>query len=102
LKIGERVEFVTGEAGGVYNLSDAGEVTRFDFAKAILEEAQVYEPELSSVKMKKMLSTDFASPAKRPANTRLSLEKVRRTFIVEPMPWRENLKICLRRYYASR
>jgi dTDP-4-dehydrorhamnose reductase len=102
LKISRHPEFESREAGGVYNLSDSGEVTRFDFAQAILEEAEEYEKELSGVKMKQVLSTDFASAAKRPANTRMSLDKVRRTFGVQPAPWRENLKICMRRYYASR
>lgn len=86
---------------GVFNLADQGHVSRFYFAKAILKYAAAYNPRLAEVTVREAKVADFKTPAMRPLNTRLNLEKVKTTFGIELAPWQDHLQECLRRYYAD-
>lgn len=67
---------------GVYNLSNDGEATWFEFAKEILrDEMVVIEP---------VLSENFPTKASRPKNSVLDLEKAKETGFIIPS-WQEAL-----------
>lgn len=70
---------------GVYHLANSGETSWYEFAKAILPDT----------KLNPILTKDYPAKAKRPHNSRLSLEKFKGTFQVIPRPWREALSECL-------
>ena len=101
LEIADHPETRAGRAGGVYNLAGAGAVSRHDFAREILRQALFFEPMLDGTAIEPVRTADFASPAQRPLNTRLSLEKVARVFGVEPRPWREALADCMGLIYGA-
>jgi dTDP-4-dehydrorhamnose reductase len=74
-----------GFPSGVYHLTNSDHTSWADFARAILP----------GVKVIGIPSSEYPTPAKRPMNSRLSLEKFKTTFWIAPRPWREALKACL-------
>jgi dTDP-4-dehydrorhamnose reductase len=70
---------------GVYHLANSGHTSWAGFARAILPQTTIQE----------IPSTDYPTPARRPLNSRLNLEKFERTFGVKPRPWQEAVRDCL-------
>jgi dTDP-4-dehydrorhamnose reductase len=77
---------------GLYHLTCSGETTWCGFTRAILERAKV-DPRPALVPIR---SDEYPSAAKRPANSVLSNEKVRRAFNISLPPWERALEDCLR------
>ncbi len=76
-----------GFPSGVYHLCNSGFTSWAGFARAILPEAKITG----------IPSSDYPTPAVRPRNSRLSLEKFIRTFGINPRPWEEALAECLQK-----
>lgn len=82
---------------GVYHLVASGETTWFEFARAIVErmrdagESLKVQPD----QIVPILSSEFPVPARRPANSRLSTEKLRNTFGVHLPEWRQCMHYVL-------
>jgi dTDP-4-dehydrorhamnose reductase len=74
-----------GFPSGVYHLTNSGYTSWADFARAILP----------GVKIIGIPSSEYPTPAKRPRNSRLSLERFKTTFQITPRPWQEALQECL-------
>lgn len=79
-------------AFGVYHFTGKPYVSWYEFAKAIFAEAELQniiekQPLVSSI-----ATSDYPTPAKRPANSRLDLTKVKQVFDVEPSDWQQALK----------
>ncbi len=74
-----------GFPSGVYHLTNSDHTSWADFARAILP----------GIKVIGIPSSEYLTPAKRPMNSRLSLEKFKTTFRIAPRPWREALQECL-------
>ena len=72
---------------GVYHLTNSGFTSWAGFARAILPSHTVTG----------IASAEYPTPAKRPLNSRLSLERFARTFGITPRPWQEALADCLTR-----
>jgi len=73
---------------GVYHFSGAPHVSWFEFAQTIFDKALeqkllVKAPQLSSI-----ATTEFPTPAKRPANSKLDTSKIEKAFNIEPSDWR--------------
>ena len=81
---------------GVYNLTCSGVTTWFGFAKAFLSRTADSEgtamPNLIPVS-----TSEFPRPAKRPANSRLSCQRLADTFGVRVPSWEEALEAVLER-----
>jgi dTDP-4-dehydrorhamnose reductase len=79
---------------GIYNLTSTGETTWFGFAKALLTKSSgtfgFTVPNLIPIK-----TSEFPRPAKRPANSRLSCDRLKQTFGVTLPPWEEALSLVL-------
>jgi dTDP-4-dehydrorhamnose reductase len=79
---------------GIYNLTCSGETTWFGFAKAFLtsqaESSAAAAPNLIPIK-----TSDFPRPAKRPANSRLSCQRIEETFGVRMPDWEDALSLVL-------
>ena len=83
-----------GEIGGaeVFHLAGAGDATWADFAEAIFaESARRGGP---SVRVKRITTADYPTPARRPANSRLDGAKMTGTLDWPMRPWRQSLAAC--------
>ena len=75
---------------GTYHYCGKGMTTWHGFAQAIFDLAGTHTS-LRVKKIKPISTTDYPTPAKRPANSVLDCSLVERTFDVHPKPWRESL-----------
>lgn len=75
---------------GDYQFVNAGEATWCEFARAIFQAAEAHGRAAPSVEA--ITTADYPTPARRPANSRLATDKIRRDFGVEPRSWREAME----------
>lgn len=80
---------------GLYNYSDEGECTWYDFAVAIIEEAGLKCP------VHPVLSKDYPSVASRPLYSVLNKSKIKDNYNLVIPPWRESLKKCINKINNS-
>lgn len=83
-------------ASGTFHHSDAGEISWYDFAVAIAEEAHALGMLDRIPTVKPITTADYPTPAARPAFSLLDCSKTRETLGDEPTPWRENLRLMLK------
>lgn len=81
---------------GVYHACAGGFCTWREFAQAIFEEARALGASLKVQDVRSIRTEDFPTPARRPLNSRLSCDKLKREVGFEMPPWRDSLKQCLR------
>lgn len=74
---------------GIYNFSDEGVASWYDFAKA------VFEISGQDCEVIPVLSSEFPTPAKRPCYTVLNKSKIKATFGIDIPYWKESLKKCM-------
>ncbi len=98
--------FVFSEVSGTYHMSAAGQTTWYDFAKAILEEAEAtsHNPKwlADATKGSQMIARrvipistqEFGSPTPRPAYSILSNSRLIQTFRVALPDWHAQLQRC--------
>lgn len=96
--IGQMLPLLLAEDGepqrfGIFHMANAGETSWHGFAEAIMVGAR--QRGAASVPVRAITSEDYPTPAQRPANSRLSTEKLRRVYGVELPHWREGLEMCL-------
>ena len=79
----------TSDKAGIYHYSNEGEISWYDFAVAIRE--------MSGLKctVQPIPTTEYPTPARRPAYSVFSKEKIRQTFSVDVPYWRDSLRLCL-------
>ena len=70
-----------------------------DFAEAIFAEGQKHGR--APVRVKRIGTKDYPTPAPRPANSRLDCAKLQRTYGVALPPWRQSLAPCVARLLAE-
>jgi dTDP-4-dehydrorhamnose reductase len=75
------------ERQGLYHATASGETTWFGFAEEIVRLARAAEPEQRFATLHPVASTEYPTPARRPHNSRLTFEKLERTFGFSMMPW---------------
>ena len=71
---------------GIYNYSNEGECSWFDFASKIKELTN------SSIKINAIPTTAYPTPAKRPAYSLLDKSKIKTTYQIEIPNWEDSLK----------
>ena len=79
--------------GGIYHLTAAGETTWFDFATAIFEALKARGQDTPDVQP--ITTTEYTTPANRPAYSVLDCTKIEQAFGVRLPPWRQSLNPCL-------
>ena len=77
--------------GGIYHAGGSGETTWFGFASAAVEALRQREPGLKLASIEPIPTSEYPTPAKRPANSRLDCGKLQRVFGYRMMPWTESL-----------
>jgi dTDP-4-dehydrorhamnose reductase len=80
---------------GIYHYSNEGDITWFQFADAIREITQ------SPCKVSAIPTTDYPTPAKRPAYSVMSKDKICRTYGIPLVPWRDSLHDCIKMLKAG-
>ena len=76
-------------------MTGSGEATWADFAEAIFADAAARGRRPTRVK--RITTADYPTPARRPANSRLDNEKLRRAYGLELPEWRGSLAACCAR-----
>ena len=80
---------------GIYNFSNEGKTTWFDFANEIKQLIH------SSCIVTPLTTEQFPTPAKRPKYSVLDKTKIQNTFSVELKNWKESLRICVGKLRAG-
>lgn len=75
----------------IYNYSNEGVLSWYDFAKEIMKMAKL------SCKINPIESIDYPTPAKRPHYSLLNKAKIKKTFDLEIPFWKDGLDDCLKR-----
>lgn len=89
LKLAEGLQADAGKSG-VYHFSGAPDVSWADFARAIFEDAGL------STEVVDIPSTEFPTPARRPANSRLDCSTLDTVFGIPRPDWRAGLRSVLK------
>lgn len=74
---------------GLYHYSNRGRISWFDFAESIKVKTK------QSCKVNAITTSEFPTPAKRPAFSLLDTSKIRQTYRLEIPQWEESLDLCL-------
>jgi dTDP-4-dehydrorhamnose reductase len=82
-----------GERGGTWHLVNAGEASWHELAGHIFDRAAGHGwrvPRLTAI-----TTAEYPTPARRPANSRLATDLIRRDFGIALRPWREAVDALL-------
>ncbi|CAN5572057.1 dTDP-4-dehydrorhamnose reductase [soil metagenome] len=74
---------------GIYHFSNEGEINWYEFASAIKDKKQF------NCTVHPIPSSQYPTPAKRPAYSVMSKEKIKSTFNIQLKPWQQSLAACL-------
>lgn len=80
---------------GVFHLTGQGEASWADVAEATFAEAA--RRGRPPVRVKRITTADYPTPARRPANSRLDNEKLMARYGLRLPPWRQSLEGCVAR-----
>ncbi|UYQ72597.1 dTDP-4-dehydrorhamnose reductase [Pelagibacterium flavum] len=83
------------EHGGVFHFSGAPEVSWANFAREIFSQARI------SCTVREISTTEYPTPARRPANSRLDCHSLASKFGIERPDWRTGLAMVLQELEAS-
>jgi len=78
---------------GIFHLTGQGETTWAGFAEAIFTGAA--ERGTKPVRVKPITTSEYPTPARRPANSRLNGQKLADTYDLKLAPWQTSLMECL-------
>lgn len=74
---------------GIYNFSNEGQCSWYDFAKEIFSQSNI------TIDLKSIPTTAYPTPAKRPTYSVLNKSKLKETFNIEIKEWQTSLNSCL-------
>ncbi|MES1216435.1 MAG: dTDP-4-dehydrorhamnose reductase [Bacteroidota bacterium] len=76
---------------GIYHFSNSGKISWFEFAQAIKQLSH------SNCEVNPVPTSQYPTPAKRPAYSVLNNSKIQDTYNIQPIPWKSSLAKCLER-----
>ena len=85
-------------AWGTYHYCGKGVASWHEFAETIIELARRYG-DVKTTRVEPITTADFPTKAKRPAFSALNCNLIGTNFGIKPKPWRESLKLTIRRFY---
>ena len=77
---------------GIYHFTNMGDITWFDFAKKIYELGKKYERISNTCTVEPCATSDYPTPAQRPAYSVLSKEKIQKALKIKIPEWDESLE----------
>lgn len=82
---------------GIYHLTAGGRTNWYQYAEEILRLARQHDAQLKNktLNIHPISTEEYPLPAKRPKNSILSTEKIRRTFGLSLPEWQDDLASCL-------
>jgi dTDP-4-dehydrorhamnose reductase len=87
---------------GIYHLSAAGQISRYDFAKQIISTAQQFSGKKTGwAAIRAISTTNYPLPATRPPHVVLSNDKMQRVFGLKMAGWETQLTACLKDFYLG-
>jgi len=86
---------VLDDVGGIYHAAGAGETTWYGFAAEAVRLQQEREPGVRFAAIEEITTAEYPTPAKRPANSRMSCERLKERFGWEMLDWRNSLREVL-------
>jgi dTDP-4-dehydrorhamnose reductase len=92
------IESYTDDKSGMYHLTASGRTNWYQFAEEIVRLARQFDESLKdkTLTILPIATQEYPVPAKRPANSSLSTEKIRKVFGLELRHWGEDLEQCMR------
>jgi dTDP-4-dehydrorhamnose reductase len=84
---------------GTYHFVNAGDASWYDLACAVFERVGKHGHPVPKVDA--ITTADYPTPAKRPANSRLSTGKINRDFGVQPRGWTDALDEIVEKLFAA-
>jgi dTDP-4-dehydrorhamnose reductase len=98
---GARITERFAAAGGLVNVAASGETSWHGFAVAIVDGLKVRGLPITVDDVVPIRTQDYPTKAKRPANSRLDLTRLKRVFGIETASWEVTLKVELDRLAAG-
>ncbi|UCH73185.1 MAG: dTDP-4-dehydrorhamnose reductase [Rhodospirillales bacterium] len=86
---------ILAERGGLYHLTASGKTSWHGFAEAIVDWLRKTRQPVRCKRIRPIPTSEYPTPAKRPANSLLDGTKLFETFDVALPDWREQLNLCL-------
>ena len=86
---------------GIYQFTNSGVASWYNFAVAIFEEAKQLGFPLRVQRVVPITTSEYFTPAKRPAYSVLSTKKVSAVLGNHPLHWRESLRRMLKQLYCQ-
>ncbi|WP_130909452.1 dTDP-4-dehydrorhamnose reductase [Pseudomonas sp. Sample_9] len=84
------------ELAGLYHLAAAGEVSWHGYASHVLDFAKAQGEELAVTMVNPIETTAYPTPARRPLNSRLDTQKLRKNFSLHLPDWQSGVTRMLR------
>ena len=83
---------------GTYHVTSQGETNWYQYAMLVYKEAARLgmSSKMKPSEIKAILTDDYVTAAKRPLNSRLNTEKIKKTFMLELPDWEDEVKKVLR------
>ena len=73
----------------IYNYSNEGEISWYEFAK------EIFKIERIECKVNSITSQQYPSPTKKPRNTLMNKDKIVEVFNIKISNWKSSLKTCM-------
>lgn len=83
------------EKGGLYHMTAAGETSWHGLAEAIVDWMRATGQPVRCKKIHPIPTSDYPTPAKRPANSLLDCSRLEEVFGIVMPDWREMLELCI-------
>jgi dTDP-4-dehydrorhamnose reductase len=100
LDIASRINDGQRNSWGTYHFCGGGSTTWFGFASRIFEIAKGYES-LKIEKVTPIKTTEYPTPAARPANSVMDCSLLNQEFKISPPFWEDSLSVMLRSLYSD-
>ncbi len=83
---------------GTYHVTSDGETNWFEYANLIVSELIKLNANIKCVpeQIRPILTSEYLTAAKRPTNSRLNTDKIKKTFVLELPHWESEVKKVLR------
>ncbi len=91
------------ELGGTYHLTAAGRTSWHQYAEEIVRLARGYDAALAAkpLEVRGIATSEYPTPARRPANSVLANDKIGRAFGIKLPAWQDSLAECVRQLYEQ-
>lgn len=96
-----RTAMVKPEVAGLYHLVASGITTWADYAELVFAKARQAGIELAVQEVKKVPTSAYPTPARRPSNSRLSTEKFQSTFNLQLPQWQAGVERMLEELFTA-